>query len=128
MELLKMNTKTAMTEYRLTSWAEMIHERDCSGLTVSAYCESIGLAKHIYYYRLKKVREAACKRLPEAQVSKNALESEVFTKVEVSESAPSSMSISRNQVCFEVSDLRLTAGSDYPIEKLKELLHVVSSL
>ena len=123
-----MNTKTTMTEYRLTSWAKMIQERDCSGLSVSAYCESIGLAKHIYYYRLRKVREAACKGLSKAQGVAGNISTDVFTKVELSESMPPSSNILNNHVCFEVSDLRLTAGSEYPIDKLTELLRVVSRL
>jgi len=117
-----------MTEYRLTNWAKMIHERDCSGLSVSAYCENIGIAKHVYYYRLKKVREAACEELSRSQGTPSDIKSDVFTKVELSEAVPLPTSISRKHVCFEVSDLRLIAGSDYPIDKLTELLHVVSSL
>ena len=122
-----MDTKSTMTEYRLTSWAKMIQERDCSGMSISAYCESIGLAKHIYYYRLRKVREAACEGLSKAQGSSNDIASEVFTKVELSETMPLSR-VMNNHVCFEVSDLRLTAGSEYPIDKLTELLRVVSRL
>jgi len=121
-----MNTKNAVVEYRLTNWAQMIHDRDCSGLSVSAYCESVGMATHVYYYRLRKVREAACERASSSQRIRSEIESDVFTKVELSE--PTTTSILKNQVCFEVSDLRLTAGSEYPIEKLTELLHVVSSL
>ena len=117
-----------MTEYRLTSWAKMIHDRDGSGLSISAYCESIGIAKHVYYYRLKKVREAACEGLPKSQGTPSDINSDVFTKVELSESTPTSTNISKNHVCFEVSDMRLTAGSDYPIDKLTELMRVVSSL
>jgi len=117
-----------MTEYRLSSWAKMVHERDCSGMSIQAYCESIGIAKHVYYYRLKKVREAACGELARVQSGLDGSAAGIFTEVKLSESKPSSNDILRNHVCIEVSGLRLTAGDEYPIDKLTELLRVVSYL
>ena len=58
-----MNARTAMTEYRLSSWVKMVQDRDSSGLSIKEYSENIGIAPHVYYYRLKKVREAACGEL-----------------------------------------------------------------
>lgn len=123
-----MSTRTAIAEYRLTSWAKMIHDRDNSGLSIGDYCESIGIAKHVYYYRLRKVREAACGELAKVQGGSRGLTSELFTEVKLSESMPSSSNMLNDQVCFEVSDFRLTAGSEYPIDKLTELLRVVICL
>ena len=123
-----MNTKNTMTEYRLSSWAKMVHERDCSGLSIQAYCESIGIAKHVYYYRLKKVREAACDELARVQSGTDGSAAGIFTELKLSDPIPSSTEILRNHVCFEVSGLRLTAGSEYPLDKLTELLRVVSCL
>jgi hypothetical protein len=74
------------------------------------------------------VREAACEGLSNLQGVTGNISREVFTKVELSESMPPSSNILNNHVCFEVSDLRLTAGSEYPIDKLTELLRVVSRL
>ena len=123
-----MNTRNAMTEYRLSSWVKMVQDRDCSGLSIKEYCENIGIAKHVYYYRLKKVREAACDELAKVQRGSDSTVSEMFTEVKLSETIPSSVNIQRNQVCLEVSELRLTAGSEYPIDKLTELYRLVSSL
>jgi len=123
-----MHPKNAMVEYRLTNWAKMIHERDCSGMSIRTYCENIGIAEHVYYYRLKKVREAACAELSGAQGGTSGISSEMFTEVDFSEPTPSSANILRNHVCFEVSGLRLTAGSEYPIDKLTELMRVASCL
>jgi len=122
-----MNAKNAMTAYRLSSWTNLIQERDSSGLSIKKYCESVGIAPHIYYYRLKKVREAACDELTRTQSNPTVPVSEMFTEVKLSDSIIST-SIQINQVCFEVSGLRLTAGSEYPIDKLTELLRVVSCL
>ena len=37
----------------------MVREREESGLSVKAYCEQSGIAAKTYYYRLRKLREAA---------------------------------------------------------------------
>ena len=37
----------------------MVREREESGLSVKAYCEQTGIAAKTYYYRLRKLREAA---------------------------------------------------------------------
>ena len=123
-----MSSKGVMTEYRLSRWVKLIQDRDSSGLSIRAYCESIGIAEHMYYYRLKKVREAACDELVRVHSGSSSAASEVFTEVKLSETIPSSTEVHRNHVCFEVSGLRLTAGSEYPIDRLAELLRVVSSL
>ena len=38
-----------------------------SGLSVKAWCQERCLAEHIYYYRLRKLRQAACTALEQAQ-------------------------------------------------------------
>lgn len=58
-----MDTKKATAEYRLQQWAQIIHERANSGLSVRAYCERIGIHENTYYYRQNKLRETACKEL-----------------------------------------------------------------
>jgi len=122
-----MNARTAMTEYRLSSWVKMVQDRDSSGLSIKEYCENVGIAPHIYYYRLKKIREAACDELTRVQSKPEISASEIFTEVKLPESI-SSANVHSNQVCLEVSGLRLTAGSEYPIDKLTELFRVVSCL
>ena len=37
----------------------MAREREESGLSVQAYCRQVGIAAKTYYYRLRKLREAA---------------------------------------------------------------------
>jgi len=122
-----MNARNAMTEYRLSSWVKMVQDRDSSGLSIKEYCEGIGIAPHVYYYRLKKVREAACDELTRVQNNLETPVSEMFTEVKLSDSI-SSTNMLKNQVCFEVSGMRLTAGSEYPIDKLTELYRLVSCL
>ena len=45
----------------------MLRQRKESGLSVKEWCQEQGLAEHIYYYRLRKLRQAACNALEQAQ-------------------------------------------------------------
>ena len=45
----------------------MLRDRKESGLSVKAWCQEQGLAEHIYYYRLRKLRQSACTALEQAQ-------------------------------------------------------------
>ena len=46
-------------QVRLSQWSAMVSEREESGLSVKAYCKQTGIAAKTYYYRLRKLREAA---------------------------------------------------------------------
>ena len=46
-------------QVRLSQWSAMVREREESGLSVKAYCKQTGIAAKTYYYRLRKLREAA---------------------------------------------------------------------
>lgn len=45
----------------------MLRERKESGLSLKQWCQKCGLAEYIYYYRLRKLRQAACTALEQAQ-------------------------------------------------------------
>ena len=46
-------------QVRLSQWGAMVREREESGLSVHAYCEQAGIVAKTYYYRLRRLREAA---------------------------------------------------------------------
>ena len=62
-----MDTQKVETQFRLSGWGEAVKERIGSGQTVEAFCEEKGISKTTYYYRQKKVREAACSEMVRAQ-------------------------------------------------------------
>jgi len=57
------NTRQIAKEYRLEHWAQVMRERSESGLSIRAYCESIGLHENVYYYWQSKLREATTQEL-----------------------------------------------------------------
>ena len=48
-------------QIRLNQWSAMVREREDSGLSVNAFCKQAGIATKTYYYRLRRLREAALK-------------------------------------------------------------------
>jgi len=73
-----LDTKQVARQIRLKKWSAIIVERQTSGLNVREFCRERNIKEHIYYYWLKRIREAACKSMPTASVP-------VFAPVTLSE-------------------------------------------
>ena len=54
-----MKIRDVKQEYQLQEWRGMLRERKESGLSVKEWCRERGLAEHVYYYRLRKLRQAS---------------------------------------------------------------------
>lgn len=59
-----MNTRDIAVEYRLAHWAQLMKERTDSGISIRKYCENAGIHENTYFYWQRKLREAACSKLP----------------------------------------------------------------
>lgn len=55
------NMREIAEEYRLSHWAQIMQERKASGMSIKAYCESVGIHFNRYFYWQRKLREAALK-------------------------------------------------------------------
>ena len=62
-----MRASDGKREYPLQEWSGMVRECKESGLTVKNWCAERGITEHAYYYRLRKLRQAACDALQQAQ-------------------------------------------------------------
>ena len=67
-------------EVKQTQWAEMVRQRNESGLTVTEWCRQNGINLKTYYYRLKRLRQAVCNEIEQwivnAKLYKNYLAKE----------------------------------------------------
>ena len=54
-----MNIDTATKEIRLKSWADIIKDRNESGLTVDEYCKFHNLSRDSYYHYLRELKKEA---------------------------------------------------------------------
>jgi len=119
-----MDIKKVSKDYRMGQWAPMIKKCKESGLTILKFCEKNGISENSYYYWQRKLRETACEALAKSPNKETTLVPTVF--VEARQAEPTSQSIASSgpqyQVNIEARGVRLSASSEYPVEKLVKLL------
>ena len=124
-----LNVRGVAVSVRRADWAKRIQDRNSSGLTIKAYCESEGIPAYSYYYYLKKLRETACDVLVSTQDQTMNMAQPVFAELKIPTQpafTPSKCGNLANQICIETAGVRLTADGEYSVDKLAELLRVVS--
>ena len=65
--MLSVKISEVKQEYQLQEWSGMLRQRKESGLSVKDWCLEQGISEHSYYYRLRRLRQMACKALEQAQ-------------------------------------------------------------
>ena len=60
---MEMQVTEYKAEYRLSQWSEIIREQKQSGKNVREWCLEHGMTTNAYYYRLRRVRESACRSI-----------------------------------------------------------------
>jgi len=117
---LNSTTSLVARQYRLREWADQICE--CNhrpgNLTVKEWCSQHQITVANYYYRLKQVRMACLKKLPEETTSQSIVPvpSELITSVS---STSSCLEVMLNHVCLRVTQ-------DTTPELLKMVLQVLA--
>lgn len=116
-----MNSRALAAEYRLSHWAHEIQERVNIGESVTEFCQRRGISRNTYFYRQRKLREVASRHL-EALRNESA-RAAGFTEVKLDGSLalPEPDSRKQGHVCIEIGDVRISAGGEYPADKLVTL-------
>ena len=122
-----MNTRSMTAEYRLRHWTEIIREQKESGMSVKAYCEKAGKHENVYFYWQKKLREAASAQMNGALAltGESVVSPRGFAEVKVSEPSASASVAKKaegNEIYIEITGIRISAGSQYPVEQLTQLV------
>jgi hypothetical protein len=104
-----------------------MQERQESGLSIRAFCEKAGFHENIYFYWQRKLREAACVELSKNQSATTGLATTGFAEVKLTgQYEPMSPEVGwQNQICVDVAGVRITAGGEYPTDKLAVVLREV---
>ena len=122
-----MDTREFTKEYRMSHWAKIIKEQKESGLSAKSYCANSGIRENQFYYWQKKLREAACEELMKVQGTPSKLAPSGFIEVKPPlRSALSPTTSNHGQLSVETSEIRITAGGDYPMDKLIAVLREVT--
>ena len=95
-----------LQQVRLNQWSAMVQEREDSGLSVKAFCKQAGIAPKTYYYRLRRLREAAIKQtqMGAVQSKTSQLEPAQYTQPTgyICDPAPQSIVIRTSSTTVEI--------------------------
>ena len=122
-----MDNRKITAEYRMSQWAQVISDRKSSGVTIKSYCQNIGISRDAYYYWQKKLRKAAYEQMaliPVESAQANLTKTS-FTEVKLNDSFTQTFPIEsnlHNNIQIQISKVRISADSEYPVEKLAYLL------
>ena len=121
-----MKAREATKEYRLSEWASILQDRKESRVNIREYCKGAGIPEHQYYYWQRKLRETACEGLSTTRPDSKGMAPLGFVEVKTPlQSVLSPTSDNHSQLCVESHGVRITAGGDYPVDKLVLLLREV---
>ena len=98
-------------EAKLAQWAEMVRQRNESGLSVTEWCKQNGINIKTYYYRLKRVRQAVCSEKERHDIVPVELTAGTETAAE--------------KIELSIGDVKISLPDDFNESTLKRLLGVL---
>lgn len=119
-----MNTREIAAEYRLSHWAQIMRERQESGMSIKSFCKSAGFHENVYYYWQRKLREAACTELArrDSEADKGLTPSG-WARLE-----PSPSSATESGITIEVGGCCVTATTSTDPALLAQICRMLKSL
>ncbi len=118
-----MNTRDMAAEYRQTHWAQVMRERSERGLSVRAYCEEAGIHENTFFYWQRKLREAACSGMQEAEAEVKSMVPKGWASLCVSEGPAQTQGLT-----VEVGGCRITVCADTDPELLVRVCRALKAL
>lgn len=116
-----MDTQKVTTEYRLSQWAQLIQKRQDSGQSVNEFCQTTGISRNTYFYRLKRLRKAACDNLEKLTEPKNPVPDGWMQLAPPRQQMESTVDI-------EINGCHIIADSDTDMELLKKVCQALRSI
>ena len=120
-----MDVQEVRDQVRIQEWMQLIRERNDSGMTIKAWCETKGLSENQYYYWLRKIRKTACTAL-ENRSDKAPLVREdgpVFAKVTVLPQTP----MTTSGITIHMSSANIHIGKDVCANQIKTIMKVIAN-
>jgi putative transposase len=124
--VIKTDTQKIVTQLRLLGWSEAVKERLASGQTVHAFCEEKGISQTTYYYRQKKVREAACTELMRTQNCEDGAVPSGWVQLTRSEEPVTTAA--ENNLIIEIGGFHLAVNGQTDMELLAKVCRMMKSL
>jgi hypothetical protein len=124
-----LNTRYIASELRLSHWSSIMRERNESGLSIKAFCESRGIQLNVCFYWQRKLRVSACEELLQRQL---AVESQVPAVLPsgwaLCEEEPAMPEQLDDAVIIEIGKCRLHVHAYTSPELLEKTCRVLMSL
>ena len=119
-----MDTRKMAMEIRLNHWAQAMHERRTSGLSIRRWCRENGVGEKTYYYWQRKLREAACRELqpPEPESVETSLVPSGWAVCEPADKAKSDM------LLIEIGKCRVNVTGETAPELLATVCRALASI
>ena len=115
-----MDTKQVARQIRLKKWSALIIERQISGLNVREFCRERNIKEHIYYYWLKRIREAACNSMPAISTTVFALVA--FSEAKVPADQPAKLTLNYAESSLDVYESTSSDSLKPPLLFLRQVL------
>ena len=124
------NTRYIAAELRLSHWAVIMRERQESGLSIKAFCESRGFHTNIYFYWQRKLRAAACGELllRPTEEEGSRVPAVLPSGWALCEEAPVELEQSDDAIIIEIGKCRLRVNRETSSEVLERTCRVLMSL
>ena len=120
-----MDTRKIASELRMSHWAEVMRERQASGLSVKAFCRETDIQQNVYYYWQRKLRETTCKVMLDSEKSQNstAVVPNGWALCEEEKEL-----VKAEEIVIEVGKFRVRASSDTTPELLTKICTTLVSI
>lgn len=118
-----MDTRNIAAEYRLAHWAQVMHDRADKGISVKAYCKSLGIHQNTYFYWQHKLREAASSGIETTIPEEKSLVPKGWATLCVSSGMEESQSLT-----VEVGGCRITVNADTNPDLLAKVCRALKTL
>ena len=119
-----MDIQEVRDQVRIQEWAELIRERNASGMTIREWCQARGLNENRYYYWLRKIRKTACTALESRGdlVPQTRNEPPAFAQINViAEEHPDAPA---SGISIHVNNASIQIGSDVPARQITAMMKV----
>ena len=120
-----MNTRYIAAELRLSHWAAIMRERQESGLSIKAFCQSRGFHTNKYVYWQRKLRTAACEALLPPSTQAPAVLPSGWA---LCEEVPTESKSADDAIVIEIGKCQLRVCSNTNPELLEKTCRVLTSL
>jgi len=122
-----MTSQKIALDYKSSKWAQVIRDRQSSGMKIKEYCAATGINESAYYYWLRRLRETACFDLT-SNLQKSAVPNENTASNGWMLCHPAKPSTSEPALTIEIGNGKINITTEVDPELLTKVCRVLMNL